>query len=122
MSPGLDVSWWFGPLELRQYGENRWTFELATIEKTEGNKVTRLYPPSAALDPQYIYHMGRRQELVRASTHLVKPGEKVKLRLEGSTLVAEGLLVRVENQQWDVQGKPSKQNVVKLETKFVRAD
>ncbi len=118
MSPGPEVSW-FGPLELRQYGENRWSFELATIERTEGNTTTRMQPPQVSESPDYVMDQ-RGRLLVRVSTHLTKPGEKVSLRLQGGQIVAEGLWVRVENNKWDEQGKPTEQKVTAMKTTFVR--
>jgi len=119
VTPGGTNESWLGPLELKQYGENRWAFTLATVENTVGNTTTRMEPPSVSESPDYVIDQ-RGRLLVRASTHLVKPGEKIELRLEGNQLVAQGLWVRQETQRWDEQGKPAEQKVARLETRFLR--
>jgi hypothetical protein len=110
---------WFGPLVLRQSGKNRWKFALETIKREEGNTLTILQPPSASKDPEYLIVQGGNL-LVRASTHLVKPGEPVGVRIVGADLIATGLWVRQETQKWDNAGQPVKQTVARIETKFVK--
>ncbi len=110
---------WFGPLVLKQAGENRWAFALETIKKMAGDTLTILEPPSAAKSPEYLIDQDGRM-FVRASTHLVKPGDPVEVRLAGADLIAQGLWVRQETQKWDDAGQPVKQKVVRIETKFVK--
>lgn len=110
---------WFGPLVLRQAAADRWTFALETVEQTVAGGLRIQQPPSASDSPEYLIDKSG-QMLVRASTHLVKPGERIEVRLSGADLVAHGLWVRQETSKWDASGQPVEQTVVRMESRFVR--
>jgi len=111
---------WFGPLPLRGAGNGVWKFHLPSeIVSVEGNTTTRIGRPRASrLGELLVDQHGRR--LVRSSEHLVEDERAIVLRFDGERLTAVGLWVRVENQEWNDRGEPTRQTVAPLVSVLTR--
>lgn len=116
---------WFGPMPLTREGAGEWRFRFAPIVHTEGDHTTRIMPPRAAHNPEYIMTQHGRS-LVRSQTLLAtsppeEQHEPVRVRIEGDQLIAQGLWLRLEVERWDPETfEPVERKLTPLETPFSR--
>ncbi len=106
----------FGPLPLKNNGDNAWTFTIATISRTNGNSTTVQQPPSAQRNPQYVIDQQGRQFAPKYVE--LRPKGDVNLRREGSAIIARGLWMNVETTKFDKDMKALEQKMDPIETTF----